>query len=294
MNNLELKQLDWNIINSYFNSNNYYFTNIQIESYNDFIGNKLPYTIKTLNPFTMLKKNIDTDELLYEVNVYIGGEEGDKIYLGKPVLHENGTNKPLYPNEAKLKDLHYCSDLYADVLIEYITYGENNKKIMNTKEFKLTKLGLIPIMVHSNLCILNNQSFNVITEMGECPYDQGGYFIVSGKEKVIITQERIATNKIFITKSKEDFFSHEATIRCTSKENILFPKTINFGVYNEDYNKGLRKNAIILTCPNIDKNIPIFLMFRALGIESDKEILNYILYDINVPSNEITRFSNIL
>ena len=45
----------------------------------DFIGNKLPYTIKTLNPFTMLKKNIDTDELLYEVNVYIGGEEGDKI-----------------------------------------------------------------------------------------------------------------------------------------------------------------------------------------------------------------------
>ena len=286
MNNLELKQLDWNIINSYFNSNNYYFTNIQIESYNDFIGNKLPYTIKTLNPFTMLKKNIDTDELLYEVNVYIGGEEGDKIYLGKPVLHENGTNKPLYPNEAKLKDLHYCSDLYADVLIEYITYGENNKKIMNTKEFKLTKLGLIPIMVHSNLCILNNQSFNVITEMGECPYDQGGYFIVSGKEKVIITQERIATNKIFITKSKEDFFSHEATIRCTSKENILFPKTINFGVYNEDYNKGLRKNAIILTCPNIDKNIPIFLMFRALGIESDKEILNYILYDINNPSNK--------
>ena len=286
MNNLEYKNLDWNIINSYFNSNNYYFTNIQIESYNDFIGNKLPYTIKTLNPFTMLKKNLETDELLYEVNVYIGGKDGDKIYLGKPVLHEDGSNKPLYPNEAKLKDLHYCSDLYADVLIEYITYDKNDKKIINTKEFKLTKLGLIPIMVHSNLCILNNQTSSVLTEMGECPYDQGGYFIVSGKEKVIITQERIATNKIFITKSSEDFFSYEATIRCTSKENILFPKTINFGIYNEDYNKGLRKNAIVLTCPNIDKNIPLFLMFRALGIESDKEILNYILYDIENKNNK--------
>ena len=102
MNNLEFKKVDWNIINSYFNSNNYYFSNIQIESYNDFIGNKLPYTIKTLNPFTMLKNKPDTDELMYEVNVYIGGREGDKIYLGKPVLHENKKNKPLYPNEAKL------------------------------------------------------------------------------------------------------------------------------------------------------------------------------------------------
>ena len=291
MNNLEFKKVDWNIINSYFNSNNYYFSNIQIESYNDFIGNKLPYTIKTLNPFTMLKNKPDTDEVLYEVNVYIGGREGDKIYLGKPVLHENKKNKPLYPNEAKLKDLNYCSELYADILIEYITYGDEIKK--EEQELKLTKLGLIPIMVHSNLCILNNQSSNVLTEMGECPYDQGGYFIISGKEKVIITQERIATNKIFISKSKEDYFSYEATIRCTSKENILFPKTINFGVYSEDYSKGVRKNAIILTCPNIDKNIPLFIMFRALGIESDKEILKYILYDINADKKilDFLRFS---
>tara|TARA_B110000259_G_C14032017_1_gene407166 strand:+ start:2262 stop:6008 length:3747 start_codon:yes stop_codon:yes gene_type:complete len=285
MDNLNFKKIDWNIINSYFNSNNYYFTNIQIESYNDFIGSKLPYTIKTLNPFTMLKKNVDTDELLYEVNVYIGGIDGDKIFLGKPVLHEDGSNKPFYPNEAKLKDMNYCSELYADILIEYITYGKTPKKTI--KEFKLRKLGLIPIMVHSNLCILNNQSSQVLTEMGECPYDQGGYFIISGKEKVIISQERIATNKIFITKSSENHFTYEATIRCTSKENILFPKTLMFGVYNEDHIKGVRKNAIVLTCPNIEKNIPIFVMFRALGIESDKEILKYILYDIESKYNKI-------
>tara|TARA_B100000780_G_scaffold76525_1_gene51598 strand:- start:355 stop:4074 length:3720 start_codon:yes stop_codon:yes gene_type:complete len=284
MDNLDFKKIDWNIINSYFNSSKYYFTNIQIESYNDFIGNKVPYTIKTLNPFTMLKKNQETDELLYEVNVYIGGIDGDKIFIGKPVLHEDKKSKPLYPNEAKLKDLNYCSELYADILVEFITHG--SKKNVINQEFKSTKLGVIPIMVHSNLCILNNQPSNVLTEMGECPYDQGGYFIVSGKEKVIITQERIATNKIFINKSKEDHFSFEGTIRCTSKENILFPKTINFGVYNETTNKGIRKNAIVLTCPNIEKNIPICTMFRALGIESDKEILNYIVYDINIKGNK--------
>ena len=110
MKNLDFKKIDWNIINSYFNSNKYYFTNIQIESYNDFIGTKVPYTIKTLNPFTMLKKNPDTDKLQFEVNVYIGGLEGDKIYIGKPVLHENKNTKPLYPNEAKLKDLQLTLD----------------------------------------------------------------------------------------------------------------------------------------------------------------------------------------
>jgi DNA-directed RNA polymerase II subunit RPB2 len=296
MDNLETKNIDWSIIDAFFSSNKYYFTNPQIESFNDFVGNKLPYTIKTLNPFTMLKKNQDTNDLMYEVNVYIGGKEGDKIYLGKPILHENKKNKPLYPNEAKLKDLNYCSDLYADIYIEYISHKDN--KITN-KEFNNTKIGLIPIMVHSNLCILNNQLSTILTEMGECPYDQGGYFIISGKEKVIISQERIATNKLFISKSKEHF-SYEAYIRCTSQDNVLFPKTIKFGIYDDD---NARSNAIVITCPNIDKQIPLFIMFRALGIESDKEILSYILYDIeaispknkNTPKyNSIKKFIDVL
>ena len=292
MDNLESKNIDWNIIKSYFDSSKYYFSNIQIESYNDFIGNKLPYAIKTLNPFTMLKKNKETNELTYEVNVYIGGFDGDKIYLGKPVLNENNVSKPLYPNEARLKDLDYASDLYADIKVEYISHIDNTKII---RDFKNIKIGNIPIMVHSNLCILNNQLPSVLTEMGECPYDQGGYFIISGKEKVIITQERIATNKLFISESKEDFFSYEATIRCTSQDNVLFPKTINFGMYTEDYDKGSRKNAIIVTCPNISKNIPLFILFRALGIESDKQILEYIIYDTDSKFNkkflDLLRFS---
>ena len=63
MNNLELKKLDWTIINSYFNNDHYYFTNSQINSYNDFISNRLPYTIKTLNPFTKIGKDDETNEI---------------------------------------------------------------------------------------------------------------------------------------------------------------------------------------------------------------------------------------
>ena len=312
MNILELKKLDWNIINSYFNNDHYYFTQSQINSYNDFITNRLPYTIKTLNPFTMIKKDENTDKIKHKVNIYIGNKDGNEIYLGKPVLHENNKTKPLYPNESRLKDLDYVSDLYANILIEYITYDSDNNENIIPKTYSNMNLGVIPIMTHSKLCILNEQPLSILTEMGECPYDQGGYFIISGKEKVIISQERIATNKLFVRKTKVNEehindieptpYSYEAEIRCTSEENILFPKTINFrifknkkklvdGKYENIKKLEKRQNAIILTCPNIKKgndffNIPLFIMFRALGIESDKEILNYILTDIENPYNK--------
>lgn len=270
------KNIDWNIINSYFNTEKYYFTKSQIDSYNDFVLNKLPYTIKTLNPFTMLKDD-ENGNLKHEVNVYIGGKEGENVYLGKPVIHFDGETKPLYPNEARLKDLNYISELTADILVEYIEYNDGKKEV-NTKTFKNKELGVIPIMVHSNMCILNNQIPSILREMGECQYDQGGYFIISGKEKTIISQERITTNKIFIEESKDPNFTYQALVRCTSEDNALFPKTIKFFITNQ---KSTNKvyGDIIITCPNINKNIPLFIMFRALGIESDKEILNYIVYD---------------
>ena len=77
---LDDKNIDWNIINSYFNSDSYYFTNSQINSYNDFILNKIPYTIKTLNPFKMLK-NDTKGNLIHEVNIYIGGLNGEIFTL---------------------------------------------------------------------------------------------------------------------------------------------------------------------------------------------------------------------
>tara|TARA_B110000259_G_C14026523_1_gene404890 strand:+ start:88 stop:3777 length:3690 start_codon:yes stop_codon:yes gene_type:complete len=277
---VENKKIDWNIINSYFNTEKYYFTKSQIDSYNDFVLNKLPYTIKTLNPFTMLKDD-ETGNLKHEVNVYIGGKEGEDIFLSKPVIHFDGDTKPLYPNEARLKDLNYISELTADILVEYIEYNNDGKKTTTYKTFKNREIGCIPIMVHSNICILNNQLPAVLREMGECQYDQGGYFIISGKEKTIISQERITTNKIFIEKSKDPNFSYQALVRCTSEDNALFPKTIKFFITSDEKANSKISSDIIITCPNINKNIPLFIMFRALGIESDKDILNYILYDVD-------------
>ena len=91
---LDDKNIDWNIINYYFNSDSYYFTNSQINSYNDFILNKIPYTIKTLNPFKMLKNDTKGNLLgTYVGNFENGDYNGWGIWINKDGRIEKGTYK---------------------------------------------------------------------------------------------------------------------------------------------------------------------------------------------------------
>jgi DNA-directed RNA polymerase II subunit RPB2 len=162
--------------------------------------------------------------------VYVGGHQGNEIFIDKPTIYENDQQRFMYPNEARLKDMTYKADLSANIVVEYITSENGKQKSSVEKIFKSVRIGAIPIMLHSCICALNNQPPKVLHEMGECIYDQGGYFLIGGKEKVIVAQERIVTNKIFINKSKNPKYNYEGLIRCTSEANPLFPKTINFYV----------------------------------------------------------------
>jgi DNA-directed RNA polymerase II subunit RPB2 len=277
----------WNVIDTYFKTNPYFLTKHHLESWNDFVNSKITNTIKVLNPFVVLK-NQDNGNIVHEINVYIGGLSGEEVFINKPTIYENGEQRVMYPNEARIRDLTYQTEVFANILVKFITRDGNTETIQEVN-FNNIKIGAFPIMLHSKLCGLQDQPFDVLKEMGECPYDQGGYFIIDGKEKVIVAQERIALNKIFINKSKDDRFSYEALVRSTSEENPLFPKTLHIYVikenlkysYTKKTEKGLIPNSIIITCPNFNKPIPLFIIFRALGIESDKNILEYILYNID-------------
>ena len=301
----------WYILDEYFKTS-YFLTKHHLDSYNDFVSNKLINTIRVLNPFLVLKgKGTDNE---HEINVYIGGKDAKEVYINKPTIFENGEQRPMYPNEARLRDMTYKSDIYAEIIVEYSINGD---KI--TKSYGKLWIGSIPIMLHSHLCILHNQPPAILGEMGECIYDQGGYFIVDGKEKVIVAQERIVTNKIFINKSKDNKYSYEGLIRCTSEENPLFPKTMHLYIHRDRFEsiknnesteegeaegegeaeegdeieeevrskKSKHPNAIVISSPNISNVIPIFILFRALGVENDKDIIKMVVPDIEDPNNKV-------
>jgi len=274
----------WEVLDNYFSTTPYFLTKHHLDSYNDFVSNKILNTVKVLNNSFIVIKNENNTQ--YSINTYIGGLEGKDIFINKATIVENGEARLLYPNEARLRDMTYQSEVFANihVVIRQETQGQNEKVF--ERVFNNVKIGALPIMLHSKLCVLHDQSAEVLREMGECQYDQGGYFVVDGKEKVIVAQERIATNRIFISESKDVKYSHEGLIRCTSIENPLFPKTHYLYVNAVRENSDMVDNAISIAIPNVIKNIPIFILFRALGIESDKDILQYITYDVNNPINK--------
>ena len=160
-----------------------------------------------------------------KVEVYIGGKHGEDIYIDRPITFDDISPKIITPNEARLKNLTYETHIYANVLVK-ITDEED---YIYENNFKNVAIGSIPIMLHSDPCILNNQGSEVLKKLGECIYDTGGYFIIDGKEKVIIAQERITSNRLFVTKYKdEQNFSYKGLIKCTADigETVLSPKTV--------------------------------------------------------------------
>ena len=97
------------------------------------------------------------------------------------------------PNEARLRNMTYGTTLHVDVDIIYKIKDENG--VENVSEIILEKIyfGKFPIMLNSDLCILNTLDSHVKFNMGECKNDKGGYFIIDGKEKIIYLNREVVT-----------------------------------------------------------------------------------------------------
>ena len=297
---------EWDILDLYFKDHKYPFTGHHLDSYRDFIKSQLPYIIKSYNPITMIKYD-DFDNVIMKVDLYVGGENGDEIYVDRPTTYEDGTPKLITPNDARMRNLTYESHIFAKIFIK-ITTQDSAKEL--TKTFNNVAIGSIPIMLHSDMCILKNQGSNILRKMGECPYDTGGYFIIDGKEKVIIAQEKIVTNKLFVSKlnDDDDGFGYKGVIRCVADKGALAPRSVEFYYVNipiidancnEDIKiknataKGFLYGSIHVSLPSFNGKIPLFILFRAFGIESDKEIY-YTIFGNKLDENEKNYFNDFI
>jgi DNA-directed RNA polymerase beta subunit len=262
------------ILKTYFDENPYALTKHHLDSYNQFVTKKLVHTVTSMNPVEVVKMESKTStNVKHTITVLIGGTEpANGITIGKPKIRDPYTDKDkmLLPNECRMLNYTYAADVYANITITY-TYRDEAPVEQHLQH---VKIATIPVMLRSMLCNLNDIN---PTEAGECGYDRGGYFIIDGKEKVVVAQERNATNYLFVNKSNEpDKYSYEAFIRCTAEENSVFPKTIYFKVYG-DFMDNSRVNAITMKIPHIDMEIPVWLVFRLLGVVSDKDIVKHIV-----------------
>jgi DNA-directed RNA polymerase II subunit RPB2 len=279
----------WNIIDKYFQDNPNILVKHHLDSYNDFFNKKIYNIFKEKNPIKLFKEQDEkTKDFKYKADIYIGGKEGNKLYFGKPVIFDETHEHYMFPNEARLRNMSYGTTLHVDVEVVYNIMDEENNYIKTESTFEKIYLGKFPIMLNSDLCILNNLSQKAKFNMGECKNDRGGYFIIDGKEKVLVSQEKFADNMLYVRGDYNDIYSHSAEIRSVSEDSSKPVRTLSIRIMRPSVK--YTNNQILVNIPNVRKPVPLFILMRALGILSDKEIISYCLLDIEKNSHLIDYF----
>jgi DNA-directed RNA polymerase II subunit RPB2 len=139
-------------------------------------------------------------------------------------------------------------------------------------------LGKFPIMLQSNYCILSGLPREIRHTMGECRNDIGGYFIIDGKEKTVISQEKFGYNTINVREIKDDVLLYAADITSVS-ENVSKPiRSLSIRIMAPT--PSFTYKNIVVKIPNVRAPIPLFILFRALGVISDKQIITMCLLDL--------------
>jgi DNA-directed RNA polymerase II subunit RPB2 len=297
MSQLLNETIPWNIIDKLFSDNPNILVAHQLDSYNEFISNGISQIFKEHNPIVFQKeKNPQTDVYKHISRFYLGGKTGDKIYYGKPVIYdETGTTSRvhyMYPNEARLRNMTYGVTIHYDVDVEFeqeeqqqqeaseaVSSSSSTKKFTKTVTLPQILLGKFPIMVHSNLCMLSGLPKDVIYNMGEDKSDHGGYFIIDGKEKLIVSQEMFADNMLYTrVRSEDDKYSHSIEIRTVSEDTSKPERKLR--VYMVAPTPRYTNNQIVVEIPNVKKPIPLFILMRALGVISDYDIIETCLLNM--------------
>lgn len=276
------------LIDRYFRTVTYPYTRHHIDSFDQFMQHDLVSIIKTQNPILILKDLLKegTNLYRYKVEIFVGGEDGSEIEIGAPTLNlKNGDDiRLLYPNEARLRNLTYASSIYANihVKIHYFEIGMEAPVLLSDPGIVFEKFELfkIPIMLHSRYCVLHDKPKDFLKEAGECPYDNGGYFIVDGAEKVLITRQEQAFNTLYVTPQPSDMkIRVYASISCLSPKTRLVKRVSFFMLRDRD--------TIQVQLPFVRRPIPLFVLFRALGFQSDEEILKIIFPDFDAPEAKL-------
>ena len=266
---VKFDNITWNIIEKFFYDNPQVLVKHHLESYNDFYNTGLKRIFKERNPIIIQKEqDPKTNQFKYRCELYLGGKNGDKIYYGKPVIYDEDREHYMFPNEARLRNMNYGITIHFDLEIDFFIENDDGKIIESTEMINSIFLGRFPIMLQSDLCILNGLNKDVRYNMGECRNDYGGYFIIDGKEKVIISQEKFADNMLYIRENYNDIYSHGADIRTVSEDASKPERTLSVRIVAPS--KQHSNNQIVVNIPNVRKPIPLFILFRALGVISDK------------------------
>jgi len=243
----------WKLLKNYFKHNS--VVHYQVESFNSFYQFGLQEIIDQEPPIEIKLNNNE----IYKVSF-------GHVSVGKPhYIGSDRIERILYPYDARSRNLTYSAPVYADMHVMHII--PDKEPVLETHPKCL--LAELPVMLHSSLCHIKNMNETERIAIGECSKDVGGYFIIKGRERVLVSQIRGTYNRIIVLEQKpNEKIAYTAEVRSMSSEtnhSILLKALID--------NK--RQN-IRFCLPYIKEPIPAGIVFKALGFLTEAEIYNLI------------------
>lgn len=296
----------WQVISAFFDTKG--LVSQQLDSYDEFTRNTIQDIVKENGRVTLdqnaPQQNDDDDSPIikrrYEITF-------GSVRMGRPSMTEpDGVTSLIFPHEARLRNLTYSSAMMASMSKKIMVarerpVGYNDDTQVENEEPEggvATELvweredkeagdvsvfiGKLPVMLKSELCGLRNVSEDTLYQHNECPYDQGGYFIINGSEKVLIAQERSAANIVQVFRKKGSSTPWIAEIRSAVEKGSRLISSMQ--VKWSDWSMILKKQYgpyIYVTLPYVRADVPMSIVFRALGVVSDEDVLNHICYNKN-------------
>jgi len=233
------------LFKKYFEENSLVASNIA--SFNNFAAKVLQQIIdenKIIEP-TIIPTNVES----FKIRL-------DRIIVEKPEITEaDGSKRPIYPIEARLRKISYAAPIYLEV-------SSHINDVQ--RESITTQIGSLPIMLKSNLCHLNKLSKAELAEKGEDPDDPGGYFIINGTERVLVNVEDLAANRLMVENDDKE------TIGKVFSE---------YGAYRIPHTFERLKDGLFYITFSRVKRVPLLMVIKALGLTKDEDIVTMISKD---------------
>lgn len=237
------------------------------------------------------------------------------VYVYKPfAIEADEDGSELYPHDARLRGLTYSVQLFVDIETEEYGPGKldefkrerqrqrglddrvgGSRVAVRTEEeirddyrenHKVTQkapLCFCPVMLHSKYCHLYGKQPRDLMDKGECVFDKGGYFVINGSEKVLIAQERMSNNHVYVFKKQQP---HKFEWVCETRSHIPTGARPTSTMYLQMLKKtkiagsdAIDGHQIRCVMPYIRQEVPVVIVFQSLGLNTDKDVISHIVYD---------------
>ena len=219
------------------------FVKSNIDSYNSFIDWRMQKVVDAERELMPAVIPVDAEEVKFEFA---------ELSLRKPIIIEaDGSERPLYPAEARMRNLTYSAPLFLEIAL--IVDGKERDRAE-------VQIAEIPVMVQSKLCYLSTLTQDQMIESGEDPMDPGGYFIVNGTERALVLLEDLAPNQITVNKEKTGPITHFAKVFSA------------IDTYKISHTVERTKEGIFQVSFSNVKKVPFTVILKALGMTKDKDI----------------------